>query len=197
MKYLFPCIPNRINPESKYFDTLDKDRRWIAQVKKNGWRCLVYKEDGKVILWNRHKRLITEALPEIRESFQSLPDETILDGELIFTRRVKDIPEAFYLFDVIIFKGDLLYQKSFSKRRGILEIIHKDYLSMSPVIELARQVQVGKKALYYQSIEGDLNEGIVMKNLDSKYPISDRISIRNPHWIKVKKTEKHLIAKEK
>lgn len=59
-------------------------------------------------------------------------------------------------------------------------------------IELSQWVRIGKRNLYNKSIEGDLNEGIVMKKLDSVYPLSDRKCLDNPFWIKVKKIEKHV-----
>jgi len=116
----------------------------------------------------------------------------MLDGELIFTRRVKDVPDAFYLFDILFVKGDALYSESLKRRRGILEIIYKEYLAINPAIELARQVHIGKKALYYQSIQGDLNEGIVLKQIKSEYPVGTDRCLTSPFWLKVKKIEKHL-----
>ena len=192
MKYLFPCLPNRLSPVNRYFDDLDRDAQWVGEIKKNGWRALIMKKDDKLEIWNRHERLVTEKLDSIRETLFGLPNDTMLDGELIFTRRVKDAPDAFYLFDILFMNGDALYNEPFKKRRGILEIIYKEYLAMNPAIELARQVHIGKKALYYQSIQGDLNEGIVLKNVDAIYPVSDQKCLQNPYWLKVKKVENHV-----
>jgi ATP-dependent DNA ligase len=189
--YLYPSMPNRLNPSSRYFETLDKDTAWIAEVKKNGWRCLVVKDAGSVTLWTRHKTTINEPLDEIREALASLPDGTMLDGELIFTRRVKGIPDALYLFDALYLKGERLTSLPLSKRKGILTLIYRDYL-VSPMIELAEMVRIGKRELYCRSIEGDVNEGIVMKHLGSPYPASDAKCMDNPHWLKVKRIEGHV-----
>lgn len=191
MKYLYPCKPNSLAPSSKYFDVLDNDTDWIAEVKKNGWRCLTAK-DCDVKLYTRHQTLFRDALTPIREALENLPDQTILDGELIFTKRVKDAPDGLYLFDIITLQGKLLTDMPLYRRRTILESIFGEYLSGVPEITLARQTRIGKKSLYHQSIGDAVNEGIVLKHINSKYIISEADCKQNPMWLKVKKTEEHL-----
>lgn len=191
MKYLYPCLPKPLSPNNRYFDELDHDIFWIAEIKRNGWRCLIEKDNGQIILWTRHHTLVTMPLESLRESLLNLPDGTMLDGELINYKRIKGSADSLYLFDILYLKNQKIYNLPFRKRRGILELAFKDYLSMSKDIELAQQVQVGKKALYYKSIEGDLNEGIVLKNLSADYPVSEQKCLDNVTWIKIKKAEKH------
>jgi len=182
MKYLYPCKPNPLSPESRYFGLLDNDVRWIAEVKKNGWRCLVEKSAGKVVLWTRHGTQIPEPVPELRESLRGLPDDTVLDGEFVHYR-TRTVKGALYLFDILSLEGEPLVNLPLSERRKALESV----LSGIHTVELARQVRVGKKMLYSESIEGDENEGIVLKRLDSRYPASETRCLQNPFWLKVKK----------
>jgi ATP-dependent DNA ligase len=95
---------------------------------------------------------------------------------------------AVYLFDALYLKGERLTSLPLSRRKGILTPIYRDYL-VSPKIELAEMVRIGKRELYCKSIQGDLNEGIVPKHLGSPYPVSDAKCMDNPHWLKVKRIE--------
>ena len=194
MNYYFPCKPNTLNPASPLLDALDRDINWVAEVKKNGWRALPTKdESGNLTIWTRHKTLIKDPAPELREALaEMMPPGTILDGEFI-NNRTKGIKGKLYLFDIIVLEGRLLVDLPLRERRQILEGVVVE----GPHIELAKQVRVGKKQLYYQSIEGEENEGIVIKRLDSKYLASEKSCPQHPYWLKVKRVEKHIkVGKE-
>ena len=193
MNYYFPCKPNTLNPTSPLLDALDRDINWIAEVKKNGWRALPTKdEDGKLTIWTRHKTLIKDAVPELREALSNMmPAGTILDGEFI-NNRTKGVKGKLYLFDIIMLEGRLLIDLPLRERRKILEGVVVE----GPHVELAQQVRVGKKRLYHQSIAGEENEGIVIKKLDSKYLLSEKSCPQHPYWLKVKRIENHIRTKE-
>jgi ATP-dependent DNA ligase len=186
MKYYYPCKPNPLSAVSKFFAELDRDVSWIAEVKKNGWRCLVYREN-KLTLWTSNKTTINEPLKSLRDSLMSVPEQTILDGELI-NFRTADIKGKLYLFDILIFKGKMIIALPLMERRKYLE----EAISETPDIEIAKQVQLGKRKLYYTAIQDEVNEGIVLKKLNSKYLISDTRCLQNPFWLKVKRIEKHI-----
>lgn len=188
MKYFYPCMPNRLDHTSQFFNEIDRDAGWIAEVKKNGWRALPVKSEGEITIWTRHKTLITEPVLNIRSALKRIvPEGTILDGEFI-NNRTRNIKGRLYLFDIIMLEGKLLTNLPLKERRRILESL----ITETGDIELARQVRVGKRKLFFQSIEGDLNEGIVLKKLDSKYPVSDSRCLKNPFWMKVKKIGNHV-----
>jgi len=184
MKYLYPCKPNPLSLESKFFEELDRDTGWIAEIKKNGWRCLVYCDTG-LTLWTRHNTIISEPLDAIRDSLRAVPDKTVLDGELVHFRT--ETKGVLYLFDILIYKGKLLVDLTLSERRKFLEEVH----SRLTGIEIAIQVRVGKKELYRQAITAG-DEGVVLKKLSSKYLCSDKRCLQNPFWLKVKKIENHI-----
>lgn len=187
--YLYPCKPNSLTADSKLFDELDRDISWIAEVKKNGWRALpITDEEGKLTLWTRHKTLIKYPVPELRDALANMmPPKTILDGEFI-NNRTKMVKGKLYLFDILMLGGRLLVDLPLRERRQILEGVVKE----TQDIVLATQVRVGKKRLYYQSIEGEEDEGIVIKRLDSKYLASEKSCPQHPYWLKVKRIEKHI-----
>jgi bifunctional non-homologous end joining protein LigD len=192
MRYYYPCKPNEISANSRYFEQLDNDVRWIAEVKKNGWRCLADKEAGSFVLWTRHKTFIVDPLKDLRSALLSmLPNNTRIDGELI-NNRTKDVKGIYYVFDILVYKGETLFNLPLRERREILEGAIKPL----PFIELAQQFTTGKKELYSKAILNEVNEGIVMKKLDSRYLASQTRCPQNPYWLKVKRPEKHIYTKK-
>ncbi|MGD0485672.1 MAG: hypothetical protein ABSB94_00600 [Syntrophorhabdales bacterium] len=198
MPYWFPCKPNRLSLTSELFTRLDNDPGWIAEVKKNGWRCLAYKEGGVLTLWTRHHTTINAPLPDIRNLLTKiLPDRCVIDGELI-ENRTKGVKGIYYVFDILVLNGAFL-NLPLQERRQLLEpIIELGLLKISErgghagPIELARQYQIGKVKLYHESIQGEENEGIVLKHVNSAYNASPARCLQNPYWLKVKRLEKHV-----
>jgi len=191
MPYWFPCKPNRLSPTSELFKRLDNDADWVAEVKKNGWRCLAYKEGGVLTLWTRHHTTINAPLPDIRSLLTKiLPDRCVIDGELI-ENRTKRIKGVYYVFDILALNGTSILNLPLWERRRLLEPILKMSERGGP-IELARQYRIGKVKLYHDSISGEENEGIVLKQINSIYNANERRCLQNPYWLKVKRLEKHI-----
>lgn len=186
VKYLYPCKPNWIWP-GEYLDRLDNDPQWVAEVKRNGWRCLVEKDyDGVLRLWTRHKTLIPDALAALRAALADLvPMGTELDGELI-DKRTKNIKGQLVLFDIIYYRGQLVTDSPLYKRRLILEsIVPNNAETQRKGIHLPTWHITGKKELYAETIKNG-DEGIVIKKLDSKYITGATNCPQNPMWLKLK-----------
>jgi ATP-dependent DNA ligase len=191
MKYYFPCKPNRLSATSNLFTRLDNDAGWIAEVKKNGWRCLAYKEGGALTLWTRHHTTINDPLPELRGLLtEMLPDGCVIDGELL-QNRTKEIKGVYYVFDLLMLDGAPITGLPLWNRRQLLEAT----VTPTGPIELATQHRIGKVKLYHDSIEGEANEGIVLKHIDSTYNASESRCLQNPYWLKVKRVENHVYAR--
>ena len=59
---------------------------WLVEWKYDGIRGQIVKRAGQVWLWSRGEELVTERFPEIVALAQSLPDGTVLDGEILVWR---------------------------------------------------------------------------------------------------------------
>jgi DNA ligase-1 len=66
---------------------------WLVEWKYDGIRGQVIKRQGRVWIWSRGEELVTERFPEIEALAQSLPDGTVLDGEILVWREEPD-PES-------------------------------------------------------------------------------------------------------
>lgn len=59
---------------------------WLVEWKYDGIRAQLVKRAGQVWLWSRGEELVTDAFPEVSALAQSLPDGTVIDGELLIWR---------------------------------------------------------------------------------------------------------------
>jgi ATP-dependent DNA ligase len=180
MKYLYPNLPNWLDPESAR--GFDKKTDWIAERKKNGWRCLAIRTETGLELWTRRHTIIHDPLPMTRSALGELPPLTVIDGELI-DKRSKDIKDHYYAFDILFAAGKQLTGMSWTLRRKILEEVMK-YIP----VEISEPIIPGKYLLYETAI-ADGDEGIVMKCINSKYLVDYGSCPKNPYWMKCKKAE--------
>jgi DNA ligase-1 len=56
---------------------------WQVEWKYDGIRGQIVKRSGKVWVWSRGEELVTERFPEIEALASTLPDGTVLDGEIM------------------------------------------------------------------------------------------------------------------
>ena len=63
---------------------------WMVEWKYDGIRGQVVRRNGKAWIWSRGEELVTERFPEIEALAQSLPDGTVIDGEILVW---KDLPD--------------------------------------------------------------------------------------------------------
>ncbi|HWI82883.1 ATP-dependent DNA ligase [Ramlibacter sp.] len=70
-------------PPEVFASRLGDVGEWQVEWKYDGIRGQVIKRAGRVWVWSRGEELVTERFPEIVELAQSLPDGTVLDGEIL------------------------------------------------------------------------------------------------------------------
>lgn len=69
----------------KFEEHSHKITNMIVTLKLDGMRCILLKENGKVTAYSREGRVIN-GLVEFEQDFNTLPDNTMFDGELIAKR---------------------------------------------------------------------------------------------------------------
>jgi DNA ligase-1 len=66
------------------FDTLlGTPANWFIEWKWDGIRAQLVKRDGQIWVWSRGEELVSERFPELCELADSLPDGTVIDGEIL------------------------------------------------------------------------------------------------------------------
>jgi DNA ligase-1 len=66
---------------------------WMVEWKYDGIRGQVVRRQGQVWIWSRGEELVTERFPEIEALARTLPDGTVLDGEILVWKDEPD-PET-------------------------------------------------------------------------------------------------------
>lgn len=183
-------------------------KNWISQVKWDGVRVLTYYDGKDVRLFNRKKNERTFHYPELTNihSFCKA-DSVILDGEIIALgndgkpsfhevmrrdgiRRLErvshlrnSVPVTYMIFDIIFYNGKWMNDFRLEDRLQLLS----DLIIPGNEVQLVPSFDNGKSL--YQAIEQQELEGIVIKDLNSKYVINGK----NASWQK-KKNYNDLIA---
>ncbi len=159
---------------------------WQAEWKWDGIRAELLKRQGSVFIWSRGEELVTERFPEVVARAASLPDGTVLDGELlafrdgkplsfgVLQRRIgrkklspallEEAPVNFMAFDILEHDGRDVRTEPLSARRGLLERV----ASVFPRSEVVPGTWDELARLRESSRERGV-EGFVLKRLSSPY----------------------------
>ncbi|TBU74846.1 ATP-dependent DNA ligase [Pseudomonas daroniae] len=78
-------------PLEEFETSLGSPADWLIEWKWDGIRAQLVKRDGQLWVWSRGEELISERFPELQALAPSLPDGTVIDGELVVWRHA---PEA-------------------------------------------------------------------------------------------------------
>ena len=164
---------------------------WQVEWKYDGIRGQIVKRAGQVWVWSRGEDLVTERFPEIVALAQSLPDGTVLDGEILVWRTperapasfallqqrigrktlgkkvLADAPVTFMAYDILEAGGTDLRMQTQQQRRAQLEAILADTaLKLSPVEKLGSWAE-------FATLRGESRsrgvEGFMVKRLDAGY----------------------------
>ena len=162
---------------------------WQVEWKYDGIRGQIVKRAGEVWLWSRGEELVTERFPEIVALAQSLPDGTVLDGEILVWRDdamasfallqqrigrktlgkkiLADAPVTFMAYDILEAGGVDVRMHTQQQRRMQLEATLADTaLRLSPVEK--RDSWTALATLRTESRARGV-EGFMLKRQDAAY----------------------------
>jgi bifunctional non-homologous end joining protein LigD len=64
-------------------EKLPDDPRWLYQLKLDGYRTIAFKTSRKLHLRSRNDKDFAERYPGVVKGLARLPDETVVDGEVV------------------------------------------------------------------------------------------------------------------
>ncbi|HOB67089.1 ATP-dependent DNA ligase [Ottowia sp.] len=70
-------------PLARFDELLGAPADWLIEWKWDGIRAQLVRRDGDVWLWSRGEELITERFPELQAMGHTLPEGTVIDGEIV------------------------------------------------------------------------------------------------------------------
>jgi DNA ligase D-like protein (predicted ligase) len=149
---------------------------WTYEIKLDGYRLEAVKSGGKVTVFSRRHNVLNKKFGYIAEALSKLPDETVIDGELVAMdadgrsdfNMLQNFRSAesrihYYAFDILMHNGKDVTQLPLSKRRELLAKVTptNEHVTLSVVGSSAKTMLdcVKKRGL----------EGIVAKQAESVY----------------------------
>src|SRR5580698_2092998 len=132
-----------------------------VEDKYDGIRAQAHISGGEVKFFSRTRDEITESFPELSDAFAGLPQDAILDGEIVAweepgrarpfsvlqqrlgrkkvsERMLQEIPVAYLVFDVLYADGDLLIDRPLRERARVLDgLLSKDRIHNRKTLRIA------------------------------------------------------------
>jgi len=172
--------------------SLPQGNQWQYELKLDGYRALAIKTAGQLELRSRNNKDFNTRFPAIAGALRTLPEETILDGEIVALDTSgrpsfhalqnygsSKAPIYFYAFDLLMFAGRDLRPEPLDKRRELLrtKILSKlaDPIRYSPSFTSDLDQLI-------QSVREHKLEGVIAKRRDSRYETGERSGA----WLKMR-----------
>jgi DNA ligase D-like protein (predicted ligase) len=194
-----PANPPRSLPKTKagFVEPMDclpvpklpEGSQWIWEVKLDGYRAVAVKSGGAVTLYSRNRKSLNSRFPYIAEPLRSLPDGTVVDGEIValnddgrpvfnllqnFTHEAGRI--RYFVFDLLCYDNHDLMRLPLFKRRDMLRSLIK---FDGARVKISEYLEASAEQVLLAVREQRL-EGIVGKRKDSVYEPGKRSGA----WIK-------------
>ena len=188
---------------AKLEEAVKKLKRPIAEYKYDGFRVQIHKWKDGLKIFTRRLEDVTSRFPEIVEWASSIPHEYIMEGEAVayrdgflpfqyISRRIQrkygikgmaeQIPVRVFLFDLLWIDGEDMTDKPLENRRAkLMELIQGSRF------DFVHWASGNFESFYKQALK-DKQEGIMVKDLDSKYIAGKRVG----YWYKVKPEKETL-----
>jgi bifunctional non-homologous end joining protein LigD len=173
-------------------NSLPSGANWLYELKLDGYRALVLKTDGEVTVFSRRGNIMNVPFPSIARAFRFLPDDTMVDGELVVLddrgkpsfnalQHSRFTPDElyFYAFDLIALAGRDLRKLPLVERRRLLE--ERALRRMRDPVRLSVAFEESPQKLIAAAKQAGL-EGVVGKRADSRYESGERSGA----WVKYK-----------
>jgi ATP-dependent DNA ligase len=179
----------------------DDPSRYQYEVKWDGFRAIALKTGGLVHLRSRNDKDFNGKHPAIVKALAHMPDETVLDGEVVALdenglpsfNALQNLvpgktPVLYYVFDVMVLaSADLMRQTLTVRRQHLQRVLAK----LQDPIRESSELNANLPTLI-ESVRSHGLEGLVAKRLDSRYEPGQRSGA----WqkMRVNQTQAFVIA---
>ena len=175
---------------------------WIFEPKWDGFRALVFRDGGELLLQSRDEKPLDRYFPELREPLLSqLPPRCVLDGEIVIAKEgeldfealqlrihpaasrvallAKQIPASIVFWDLLCEGERDLRGRAFRERRGELEAL---LARAEPPLHLTPATDAhGVAADWFRRFEGAGLDGVIAKPASGAYQPNKRVMLKVKH----------------
>ncbi|WP_010176726.1 ATP-dependent DNA ligase [Pseudomonas sp. PAMC 25886] len=134
-------------PVEQFDALLGAPADWQVEWKWDGIRAQLVKREGRLWVWSRGEELVTDRFPELHDLVHSLPDGTVIDGEIVVWKDsvqpfallqqrigrktlskkiLEDAPVAVLAYDLLEHHGEDWRNHTQAERRAQLEQVISD-----------------------------------------------------------------------
>ncbi len=185
-----------------------------VEYKYDGFRLLIHKKQGEVLLFTRRLENVTKQFPEVVEYIKRYigGNTFILDSEAVgfdnqtkeykpfqeISQRIKrkydieklqkQLPVEINVFDILYYNGKSQLNEPFEKRTALIKKIIENH--PYKIIHSKQIITSDEKKAeeFYKKALADNQEGVMMKNLKAVYRPGSRVG----HMLKIKPEERDL-----
>ena len=192
---LLPMLAKRI-------DELPRGQTWIFEPKWDGFRTLVFRDRGEVLIQSRDAKPLNRYFPELLEPLKAqLPARCVLDGEIVVAKdhgldfeelqlrihpaasRVKLLsqqsPASIVFFDLLCEDERDWRVEPFERRRAELESTLGSAVSPIHVTPATRELSIA--ADWFMRFEGAGLDGVMAKPISDSYQSDKRVMFKVKH----------------
>ncbi|WP_034893429.1 ATP-dependent DNA ligase [Gillisia sp. Hel_I_29] len=167
---------------------------WSAEHKWDGIRSQVIVRNNELFVWSRGEELVTDKYPEFQVFVGTLPNGTVLDGEIlpfpdneigtfndlqtrigrktVSKALLKKTPVILKAYDILEWEGKDVRELAFSERRKILEELFSNVKNEEIPLHLSEKISFNsweEVAIERDRAREERSEGLMLKRLDSPY----------------------------
>jgi ATP-dependent DNA ligase len=198
-----PVIESPLEPMlARPAASLPEGGGWLYEPKWDGFRAIVFRDGGELLLQSRDLKPLNRYFPELEAPLREhLPERCVLDGEIVIAgprgldfdalllrihpaaSRVKllaaQTPASFVAFDLLALGNDDLRASPQADRRRALEAALAR--ARPPVYLTPATLDRAVAADWFSRFEGAGLDGVVAKRLDSAYQPGKRVMVKVKH----------------
>lgn len=166
---------------------------WLAERMWNGLRVQLIVRNGELFIWSETDELLTDKFPEFHFLISTLPEGTVLDGEILAFKDAKpmafeqlqsrlnrkrinkklleSIPVCFVAFDILEHQNQDIRKEELTKRIAILEALFEnteldDKLLLTDWVDFDTWESLNEIRMNSRTFHCD---GLILKNKKSNY----------------------------
>ncbi|WP_076997969.1 ATP-dependent DNA ligase [Variovorax sp. KK3] len=181
-------------PLAEFDAALGPPSRWLIEWKWDGIRAQLVRRAADVCLWSRGEELVTDRFPELAEMGRTLPEGTVVDGEIVVWRDnrvqpfadlqkrigrktltpklLREIPVVLLAYDLLEWESRDLRALPQHERRAMLDALIDDAghpsLIASPVLQGDSWQDLARQR---EAARAMGVEGMMLKQRDAQYGV--------------------------